>query len=69
MKIAKALKLPPEITFRAAGLLPSVPEHIEELEELDAIMAEASEEKRAEILRYARYLISEKSKTRTAENQ
>ncbi len=39
LAISRALKLPPEIVFRAAGLLPSKPEHNERITEATYILS------------------------------
>lgn len=53
--IARALKLPPETVFRAAGLLPPQSKRDEMIDEIIHITNELPEEDRLELLEYARF--------------
>jgi len=53
-KIARALKLPPETVFRAAGLLPPVSEIDEMKAQLIELTANMSREEQREVLEYLR---------------
>lgn len=55
--IAHALKIPPEVVFRAAGLLPEAPESTQESEELLHLYHLLPEADRKEILRYVRFIV------------
>jgi transcriptional regulator with XRE-family HTH domain len=52
--IAHALKLPPIVVFRAAGILPEEPEYVPLLDEWNAIFYELTPEDQQEILEIAR---------------
>jgi len=56
IQIAKALGYPPEIVFRAAGLLPPKPENVPLLDEWEHIFRQAaSDEERQRLLELARF--------------
>jgi transcriptional regulator with XRE-family HTH domain len=57
--IAHALKLPPEIVFRAAGLLPPDRELDEIEQELSHLYRLLPEEKQQQLLEYARFLLAQ----------
>ncbi len=52
--IARAFKLPPELVFRHAGLLPPKPEVVKGLEELTHLYGQLSELDQEELLEIAR---------------
>lgn len=60
--IAHALGYPPETVFRAAGLLPQIQPIDDQRAELNYLFDNASDQKRDEMLRYARYLAQEAGK-------
>ncbi len=60
--IARALNYPPETVFRAAGLLPPAQPIDDQRAELNYLFDNASDQKRDEMLRYARYLAQEAGK-------
>ena len=55
LAIARGLKLPPEVVFRKAGLLPPRPETNPIIEALLAIVDTLPPEEQQEILEYAQY--------------
>lgn len=57
--LAKAFRVPEEQVLRLAGLLPAIPKDEAEILELNHIYQNASAEKRADLLRYARYIDDE----------
>lgn len=61
--IARALKLPPETVFRAAGLLPPAPPETEYTNQLIYLTRNLSEEKRKILLSIAEKLSEEESYT------
>jgi hypothetical protein len=56
--IAEALKIPPEIVLRVAGLLPPVPKTTEREEELLYLYRNLSEKEKEELARYLRIRLS-----------
>lgn len=52
LKIANAFNLPPEIVFRAAGMLPNKPEKKEIVEKILYVISELPESEQSEILEY-----------------
>ncbi len=56
--IAKAFKIPPEIIFRKAGLLPEVPDSSERLEELMYLYNLMPEEYQKDLINYAHVRIA-----------
>ncbi|MEJ5223530.1 MAG: helix-turn-helix transcriptional regulator [Anaerolineales bacterium] len=60
--IARALKLPPEIVFRRAGLLPPVSPDIEYREELLYLFSELSPDEQEEIIELLRFKKERKTK-------
>lgn len=54
LAIARALSLPPEIIYRAAGLLPPKPETDEQVEEIMHEATQLNEAEREELLAYIR---------------
>lgn len=60
--VAKALRIPSESIFRAAGLLPEIPEDAEGKEELDYLFNTLSDEGKNDLLIYARFLLAEEKK-------
>jgi len=60
--ISRALNLPPETVFRAAGLLPSKPDHNERITEATYILSMLEEEDIDEIIQIARMKLERKSK-------
>jgi hypothetical protein len=52
--ISRALKLPPEIVFRAAGILPPERASEEVIEEIIHLTSDLPESERSEILAYVR---------------
>jgi transcriptional regulator with XRE-family HTH domain len=56
--IARAFKYPPEIVFRAAGLLPQVQQSSETEEKLLYLFTELSDEQRGMVLEYMQFLLS-----------
>ncbi len=65
--IARALRLPPETVFRAAGLLPPVPPDTEYQEEFLYLLAQLPPEERQEILDLLRFKAERKSRPSRAE--
>jgi len=57
---SRALKLPPETVFRAAGLLPPKPEHNERITEATYILSMLEEEDIDEIIQIARMKLERK---------
>lgn len=55
--IADALKLPPEIVFRAAGLLPDAPPPTEQQEQLIYLYSQLSEDQKNMLIEYANFLL------------
>lgn len=62
LAIANALRIPPEIVFRAAGLLPPKPDDEVTLEEWLYVLDQLSEEDRDELLNIARLKIERREK-------
>ncbi len=60
--IARALKLPPEVVFRRAGLLPPAPPDTEYKEELLYLFNELSPEEQEEIIELLRFKKERKTK-------
>lgn len=58
--IADAFGLPPEIVFRAGGLLPDVPEEVAREEELDYLLSQLTPEDLQEVIDYARLRLQKK---------
>lgn len=57
--IARALKIPPETVFRAAGLLPERPETDPLTEEAEYLLSQLPEEKRQQAINFIRFLARE----------
>ena len=60
--IASALKIPPEIVMRAAGLLPPVAEHTEQKEELNYLYSQLKKEGQEDLVTYARFLLEKQER-------
>lgn len=58
--IARALNLPPETIFRAAGLLPPAPEDTEYQDEFFHLLSQLSPQERQEILELLRFKVDRK---------
>lgn len=67
--IAKGLQLPPETVFRAAGLLPSLPEDQEELQILNHLYSQLSDEDREDILALIKAKIERKEERAARERR
>jgi|GEM_PF-611386 transcriptional regulator with XRE-family HTH domain len=67
--IARALNLPPETVFRAAGLLPPVPASEEQQDTLMYLYSQLPQKEREEVLEYIRFKLEkaekEKEQSRT----
>lgn len=66
LAIANALRIPPEIVFRAAGLLPPKPDDEVTLEEWRYVLEQLSEEDREELLNIARLKIELRERKKTS---
>lgn len=53
--LANGLKLPPELVYRAAGLLPPIPEERSQIDELRYLANLLSDEELQEVIDYARH--------------
>ena len=62
LTLAQSFHLPPELIFRKAGLLPELPESVEQKEELDYLFNILSNEGKTDLLTYARFLLAEEKK-------
>ena len=58
--LGKGLKISLENVYRAAGLLPPVPEITEQKEELNYLFDQLSKEKKKDLLNYAQFLLAKK---------
>jgi transcriptional regulator with XRE-family HTH domain len=63
LAISKALNIPPETVFRAAGLFPPERTPEEKYEELLSILDTFTEEQRKDVLRYVRFVLGENEKS------
>jgi transcriptional regulator with XRE-family HTH domain len=59
VSIARALKLPPETVFRAAGLLPQVPSNTEYMEQLTYLVNQLPDDRKPILLEYIRFLLAQ----------
>lgn len=67
--IARALHLPPETVFRAAGLLPPEPEYVPLLDEWNAVFYELTPDEQQEMIDIARLKVDRRKKSESQPNQ
>jgi len=60
--IARALRLPPDVVYRAAGLLPPVSKETQEIRELSYLFDALPEQRKSDLLDFARHLVTLTSK-------
>jgi transcriptional regulator with XRE-family HTH domain len=64
--IARALKLPPEEVFRAAGLLPAIPDDQSKITELNYLLNMLDDDDLRELIKFARFRLEDKEKKQTS---
>lgn len=67
--IARALRLPPETVFRAAGLLPPEPEYVPLLDEWNAVFYELTPDEQQEMIDIARLKVDRRKSPGQQSNQ
>lgn len=69
LAIARALRLPPETVFRAAGLLPPEPEYVPLLDEWNAVFYELTPDEQQELIDIARLKVDRRKSPGQQSNQ